>query len=161
LLTARWSILLGALMLTTGVALATPVSVLSMSDGTRELVERLDDGETLRFSYRQSIYDVLVFEEYERNGDRIELLRVRSSDVRSLEYLRWDGEIVQEDDGLWMQEAPAADVSELVIRIAPLGRQRFETARWTCDLLARFGERVIRVKADRVPLALALLRQVR
>lgn len=149
--------LLGALTLVTGVALATPVPVLTVSDGTTECVGTLDDGEAMRYSYRQSIYDAAVWEEFERDGDRIELLRVRSTDIRSIEYFRWDDRIVQESDGWWASAAPPGDSRELVIRIAPLGQQRITTARWTCDMLARFGETVVTVRADRRPLGLTLL----
>lgn len=149
--------LLGALILVTGVALATPVPVLTVSDGATEFVGPLDDGEAMRYSYRQSIYDVPVWEEFERDGDRIELLRVRSKDIRSIEYFRWDNTIVQKDDGWWASDAPPRDIHELVVRIAPLGQQRLTTARWTCDMLARFGETVVRVRADRRPFVLTLL----
>ncbi len=149
--------LLGALLLLTGVALATPVPVLTVSDGSHEFIGPLDDGEAMRYSYRQSIYDVAVWEEFERDGDRVELLRVRSKDIRSIEYFRWDEPIVQQDDGWWMSDAPPSDITELVIRIAPLGQQRIATARWSCDLLARFGEKVVRVRADRRPVAQVLL----
>lgn len=149
--------LLGALILVTGVALATPVPVLTVSDGSTECVGPLDDGEAMRYSYRQSIYDVAVWEEFERDGDRIELQRVRSKDIRSIEYFRWDDPIVQEPDGWWASAAPPSDSSELVIRIAPLGQQRITTARWTCDMLPRFGETVVRVRADRRPFVLTLL----
>ncbi len=149
--------LLGALLLLTGVALATPVPVLTVSDGSHEFIGPLDDGEAMRYSYRQSIYDVAVWEEFERDGDRVELLRVRSKDIRSIEYFRWDEPIVQQDDGWWMSDAPPSDITELVIRIAPLGQQRIATARWSCDLLARFGETVVRVRADRRPVAQVLL----
>src|SRR5881409_600873 len=127
---------------TAGAALALPVPVLTVSDGTTEFMAPLEDGEAMRFSYRQSIYEVPVFEELQREGDRIALQRVRSSDVRSLEYLRRDG------DGLWYQDAPPNEAHELVIRIAPLGQQRFSTARWECDLLGRFGQTVVRVRAE-------------
>ena len=149
--------LFGALMLVTGVALATPVPVLSVTSGTAECVGPLDDGEAMRYSYRQSIYDVPVWEEFKRDGDRLELLRVRSKDIRSIEYFRWDDPIVQEPDGWWASAAPPSESSELVIRIAPLGQQRIATARWSCDMLARFGETVVTVRADRRPLALTLL----
>jgi len=117
----------------------------------------LDDGEAMRYSYRQSIYDVPVWEEFKRDGDRIELLRVRSQDIRSIEYFRWDDPIVQGPDGWWTSAAPPSDASELVIRIAPLGQQRITTARWSCDMLARFGETVVTVRTDRRPLGLTLL----
>lgn len=149
--------LLGALTLVTGVALATPVPVLTVSDGKAECVGPLDDGEAMRYSYRQSIYDVAVWEEFKRDGDRLELLRVRSKDIRSIEYFRWDDPIVQEPDGWWASAAPPSEPSELVIRIAPLGQQRIATARWSCDMLARFGETVVTVRVDRRPLALTLL----
>lgn len=149
--------LLGALTLVTGVALATPVPVVTASNGTAECMGPLDDGEAMRYSYRQSIYDVPVWEEFKRDGDRLELLRVRSQDVRSIEYFRWDDPIVQESDGWWVSAAPPGDSRELVIRIAPLGQQRITTARWSCDLLARFGETVVTLRADRRPLGLTLL----
>ena len=149
--------LLGALTLVTGVALATPVPVLTVSNGTAECIGPLDDDEAMRYSYRQSIYDAPVWEEFKRDGDRLELLRVRSEDIRSIEYFRWDDPIVQESDGWWASVAPPGDSSELVIRIAPLGQQRITAARWTCDLLARFGETVVTVRAGQRPLALTLL----
>lgn len=149
--------LVGALTLATGVALATPVPVLTVSDGTTEFVGALDDGEAMRYSYRQSIYDAPVWEEFERDGDHIELLRVRSSDIRSIEYFRWDNAIVQEGDGWWSSEAPPSETSELVIRIAPLGQQRITTARWSCEMHARFGETVVRVRAERRPFVLTIL----
>ena len=148
---------LGALTLVTGVALATPVPVLTVSDGKAECVGPLDDGEAMRYSYRQSIYDVPVWEEFKRDGDRLELLRVRSTDIRSIEYFRWDDPIVQESDGWWASAAPPGEGGELVIRIAPLGQQRIATARWTCDMLARFGETVVNVRAERPPFILTLL----
>jgi hypothetical protein len=148
---------LGALIVVTGVALATPVPVLTVSDGSAQCMGPLDDGEAMRYSYRQSIYDVPVWEEFKRDGDRLELLRVRSEDIRSIEYFRWDDPIVQESDGWWASAAPPGEGGELVIRIAPLGQQRITTARWTCDLLARFGETVVTVRAERRPLGLTLL----
>ena len=149
--------LLGAVIAVTGVALATPVPVLTVTSGAAECVGPLDDGEAMRYSYRQSIYDVPVWEEFKRDGDRLELLRVRSQDIRSIEYFRWDDPILQEPDGWWASAAPPSESSELVIRIAPLGQQRIATARWSCGMLARFGETVVTVRADRRPLALMLL----
>jgi hypothetical protein len=148
--------LLGALILLTGVALATPVPVLTVTSGAAECVGPLDDGEAMRYSYRQSIYDVEVWEEFGRDGDRLELQRVRSTDIRSIEYFRWDEPIVQEPDGWWASAAPPGESSELVIRIAPLGQQRITTARWSCDMLARFGETVVILRAERRPFVLTL-----
>jgi hypothetical protein len=149
--------LFGALVVVTGVALATPVPVLTASNAATECMGPLDDGEAMRYSYRQSIYDVAVWEEFERDGDSLELRRVRSTDVRSIEYFRWDAPIAQDPDGWWASAAPPREASELVIRIAPLGQQHITTARWTCDMLARFGETVVNVRAERRPLLLTLL----
>jgi hypothetical protein len=121
-----------------------------MSDGQRIVVAPLDDGDAVTYSYRQSIYDVPVYEEFERRGDVLELLRVRSPDVRSIEYFRWDGDIVRGADGLWAEQAPPSEHAELVIRIAPLGQQRIASARWTHDLLPRFGETVVTVRVERL-----------
>ena len=140
----------GAIAIVTGVALATPVPVLSMTDGQRVVVAPLDDGDALTYSYRQSIYEVAVYEEFVRRGDVLELLRVRSSDIRSLEYFRWDGDIVQGADGVWVEDAPPSEHAELVIRIAPLGRQRIATSRWSYDLLPEFGETVVTVRVERL-----------
>jgi hypothetical protein len=142
--------LTGAIVIVAGVALVAPVPVLSMSDDKRAVVEPLDDGDALTYSYRQSIYDAPVYEEFARRGDVLELLRVRSPDIRSIEYFRWDGDIVRGSDGLWVEEAPPSDHAALVIRIAPLGQQRIATARWTHDLLSEFGETVVTVRVERL-----------
>jgi hypothetical protein len=143
------------IVLLTGVALATPVPVLSMSDGRSLVVAPLDDGDALTYSYRQSIYDVPVYEDFERRGNILRLLRVRSPDIRSIEYFRWDdGVITRGRDGLWAEDAPPSEHAELVLRIAPLGQQRIASARWMHDLLPRFGETVVTVRVERLsPLA--------
>lgn len=145
------------IVIVTGVALATPVPVLAVTDGQREMTAPLAEGEALTYSYRQSIYDVEVYEEFVRRGDVIDMLRVRSPDIRSIEYFRWDGDIKQGDDGIWGEDAPPSEHSELVIRIAPLGRQRISTARWAIDLLPRFGETVVTVRITRRPVVLTWL----
>ncbi len=148
--------MLVGLVLVTGVALAAPVPVLATGDGGHEVLAPLDDGESLTYSYRQSIYDVPVYEEFVRRGDVIDLLRVRSPDIRSIEYFRWDGDIVQGSDGLWAEDAPPSEHAELVIRIAPLGQQRITTARWSYALLPIFGETVVTVRVTRRPYAQSL-----
>lgn len=154
---------MAALLLLTGVALATPVPVLSLSDGSREYLAPLDEGEALVSSYRQSIYEVPVYEDFVRNGDAIDLLRVRSPDIRSIEYFRWeDGAIRRGADGLWMEDAPRPNTHrELVLRIAPLGRQRVSTERWSYALLPLFGETVVTLRVatrTRAQLLLAAIR---
>ena len=144
-------------------ALAIPVPVLSISDGQNEFVGSLAANERLEYSYRQSIYQVTVFEELARAGDSIGIKRVRSSDVRSVEYFGWKGEPAQTSDGLWVEDAPAsvADSPELVIRVTPAGEQRFMTAGWSVALRPRFGETVVRVRAESRPWLVALLQGAR
>ena len=150
--------LVAAVVTSTGVALATPVPVLTVSDGTTEFVRALDRTETLRYSYRQSIYQVTVLEELAREGNDLRIQRVRSSDIRSVEYFGWKGE-PRQSDGLWLENAPrsVAAEGELVIRITPAGEQTLSTSRWRVDLRPRFGETVVRVRAQDRPWLLAFV----
>ena len=148
-------------LIVTGAAAAAPVPVLAMSDGSHEIVAPLDEGESLTYSYRQSIYDVPVYEEFVRHGDAIDLLRVRSPDIRSIEYFHWDGDPLQEPDGLWYMDAPPSEHSELVIRIAPLGQQRMTTPRWSYSLLPLFGENVVTIRVAQRPFALTVVEAAR
>jgi len=147
----------------TGVALATPVPVLTVSDGTTEFVGTLDTAEALQYSYRQSIYQVTVFEELAREGSGLRIQRVRSSDIRSVEYFGWNGEPAQSRDGLWVEASPrtVAVDPELVIRITPAGEQALSTSRWRVVLKPRFGETVVRIRAEDRPWVLALLEGAR
>ena len=149
-------------MTAAGVALATPVSVLTVSDGVTEFVGSLTRGESLQYSYRQSIYQVIVFEELAREGNGLRIQRVRSSDIRSVEYFGWKGEPAR-SDGLWTEESPrtVAVDSELVIRITPAGEQALSTSRWRVDLRPRFGETVVRVRAEDRPWVVALIEGAR
>jgi len=143
---------------TAGVALATPVPVLTVSDGTTEFVRSLGRAEPLQYSYRQSIYQVTVLEELAREGNELRVQRVHSSDIRSLEYFGWNGEPAQ-SNGLWTEDSPPsvrAD-SELVIRITPAGEQTLSTSRWRVVLKPQFGETVVRVRAQDRPWLLAFL----
>jgi hypothetical protein len=154
---------LGAAIVTAaGVALATPVSVLSMSDGVTEFVGTLTREETIQYSYRQSIYQVTVFEELAREGTGLRIQRVRSTDIRSVEYFGWNGEPTQ-SDGLWTEQSPrsVAVDPELVIRITPAGEQALSTSRWRVVLKPRFGETVVRVRVEDRPWVIALLEGAR
>ena len=150
-------------MTSLGVALATPVAVLSVNDGTSEFLAALDREDPLTYSYRQSIYQVLVYEELARDGAGLRIERVRSPDVRSVEYFGWRGEPAREANGLWVEESPAtvAMDPELVIRITPAGEQTLSTSRWRLDLRPRFGETVVRVRAEDRPRVIALLEGAR
>ena len=149
------------ILLVTGVALATPVLVVSIGDGATEILRGLDDGEPFVYSYQQSIYDVPVVEEFIRAGDRLRLLRVRSSDIRSVEYFRWDGNIVQDEKQMWTQDAPPNEHQQLVIQVTPLGDQRMSTSRWTLNLLDQFGRAIVTLRVDRRARALTLFRDTR
>jgi hypothetical protein len=154
---------LGAAIVTaTGVALAIPVSVLTVNDGVTEFVGALGREDSLQYSYRQSIYQVTVFEDLARDGTGLRIQRVRSSDIRSVEYFGWKGEPVQAD-GLWTEESPrtVAVDPELVIRITPAGEQALSTSRWRVDLRSRFGETVVRVRAEDRPWLFAFLEGAR
>lgn len=149
--------------MTAGVALAIPVPVLTVSDGRSEFVGSLAPNEPLLYSYRQSIYQVTVYEDLTRTPDGVRIERAGSSDIRSIEYFGWRGEPAQGPDGLWMEESPPTVASdpEVVIRITPAGEQRFTTTRWTLPLKATFGETVVRVRAEDRPWLLATLEGVR
>ena len=146
-------------MTSLGVALATPVAVLSVNDGTSEFLAALDREDPLTYSYRQSIYQVPVYEELARDGTGLRIERVRSPDVRSVEYFGWRGEPAQQANGLWVEESPAtvAMDPELVIRITPAGEQALSTSRWRLVLRPRFGETVVRVRAQDRPWLIAVL----
>jgi hypothetical protein len=154
--------LVAAVVTTAGVALATPVPVLTVTDGTTEFVRSLGRAEPLQYSYRQSIYQVTVLEELAREGNDLRIQRVRSSDIRSVEYFGWKGEPAQ-SNGLWTEDSPPSVIGEgeLVIRITPAGEQALSTSRWRVDLRAWFGETVVRVRAQDRPLLLAFLEGAR
>ena len=143
-------------------ALAVPVPVLTVSDGATEFVRPLDRTEPLQYSYRQSIYEVTVFEELAREGSDLRIERVRSSDIRSVEYFGWKGEPAQ-SNGLWTEDSPrsVAAEGELVIRITPAGEQTLSTSRWRVVLKPEFGETVVRVRAQDRPWLLAFVEGAR
>ena len=74
--------LCAAMLTGTGVVLATPVSVVSITDGQSEFVGSLAPDEPLVYTYRQSIYEVTVFEELAHEGAGLRIQRARSSDIR-------------------------------------------------------------------------------
>ncbi len=135
-------------ILGTGAALAVPVPVVSVSDGEARVVSLLRDGEAIEYRYRQSIYGVIVHEQFVRTGDRLDLRRVVAADIRALEYFRWDTAIRREGDA-YVTEPPATSVSELVIRVTAAGEQDLRSAAWRLVLRDRFGERVVRVTLGR------------
>jgi len=143
-----------AIAVLTGVALATPVSVVRVDPGGR--LYALADGERYEYSYQQSIYQVPVIEEHVRDGDELRIERVRSRDLRAVEYFRWDGRIRSAGDE-FVQDAPPNHVPQLVIRVTTEGAQRLRSASFDLALRAELGESVVTVTPLEVPRLLALL----
>jgi hypothetical protein len=138
----------------TGVALATPVAVLRVDPDGR--LYALADGERYEYSYQQSIYQVPVIEEHVRDGDTLRIVRVRSRDLRAVEYFRWDGQIRREGDE-FVQDAPPNHVAALAIRVTTEGAQRIRGARFDLSLRSLFGETVVTLAPAYVPRAIAML----
>ena len=143
-----------AIVVLTGVALATPVAVLRIDPGGH--VVALADGERYEYSYQQSIYQVPVVEEHVREGDSLRIVRVRSRDLRAVEYFRWDGRIRYLGDE-FVQDAPANLTAALSIRVTAEGAQRLRGAAFDIQLRATFGETVVTVTPAYVPRALLLI----
>ena len=143
-----------AIVVLTGVALATPVAVLRLDPGGR--LYALADGERYEYSYQQSIYLVPVIEEHVREGDTLRIVRVRSRDLRAVEYFRWDGQIRREG-AQFVQDAPPNPVAALTIRITTEGAQRLRGAGFDISLRSQLGETVVTVTPTYVPRALALI----
>jgi hypothetical protein len=146
-----------AIVVLTGVAVATPVAVLRLDPGGY-LVE-LADGERYEYSYQQSIYQVTVVEEHVRAGDLLRVVRVRSRDLRAVEYFRWDGQVRREGDD-FVQDAPPNQVSALTIRITHEGEQRLRGAHFDISLRDAFGETVVAIRPTATLRAFALLGRV-
>lgn len=143
-----------AIVVLTGVALATPVAVLRVDPGAR--LFGLADGERYEYSYQQSIYQVPVIEEHVRAGDELAIVRVRSRDLRAVEYFRWDGRIRREGDE-FVEDAPPNHVPALVIRVTAEGAQRLRGPSFDLSLRAELGETVVTVTPVHVPRLLAIL----
>ena len=145
-----------AVVVLTGVALAAPVAVLRVDPGGR--LYALADGAPYEYSYQQSIYQVPVIEEHVRAGNTLRIVRVRSPDLRAVEYFRWDGQIRREGDE-FVQEAPPNQVAALTIRITTEGAQRLRGAGFDISLRSQLGETVVTVTPTYVPRVLALIGQ--
>lgn len=146
-----------ALLGTGVVLLTTSVPVLTVSGGRNGFIAYTPDSDKVVYSYRQSIYHVTVWEEFERAGDRLRLMRVRAEDIRAVEYFRWDSPIRQEST-YFVADAPPTEVKELVIRISPGAEQRMRASGWSIFLDERFGDTVITVRLERPPMLVAMVR---
>jgi hypothetical protein len=99
---------------------------------------------------------VPVIEEHVRAGNTLRIVRVRSPDLRAVEYFRWDGQIRREGDE-FVQEAPPNQVAALTIRITTEGTQHLSGPGFDVSLRDRFGETVVTVTPAYVPRILALV----
>jgi hypothetical protein len=144
-------------IVTTGAAAAAPVDVLRATDGRRECIAPLAEGATFHYRYIQSMYEKPVVEDLERRGGRIAVLRIHSTELRAVEYYRWDTPIRADGDG-FVQEAPPYSTDRLTIRVSPPYAQRVDGPAWACDLEALFPDQVVRVDAETRPAALTLIR---
>ncbi len=138
----------------TGVALATPVAVLRVDPGGH--LYALADGERYEYTYQQSIYQVPVIEEHVRTGDTLAIVRARSSDLRAVEYFRWDGRIRREGDD-FVQDAPPNHVGAITFRITREGAQRLHGADFDISLRTQFGESVVTITPEHAPALFVLL----
>jgi hypothetical protein len=145
------------IVILTGVAFATPVAVLRLDPGG--YVVPLADGERYEYSYQQSIYQVPVIEEHLRAADTLGIVRVRSTDLRAVEYFRWDGRIRRAGDE-FVEDAPPNHVTALAIRITHEGTQRLRGAGFDVGLRDRFGENVVTVTPGSVPALFAILGRI-
>jgi hypothetical protein len=148
------ALLVIAAAIATGAALSAPVGVLEVTDGKTAAMLALEDGEPLSYSYIQSVYNVLLVEEHERAGGLLRMDRVRSSDIKAVEYFRWTTPI-QRDGTAYVEDAPPYEVGEFVIRITTPNAQTLRTRSESLDLPARFGDTVVTVRPLWLPRAVA------
>ena len=137
------------------------VSALSFDDGRSHLDLRLDDGETYVYSYINSIYEAPVEEHHLRtNNGALSIVKVRSPSYQAVEYFRWDGDIRRVGNA-WEQTAPPNETRRLTIRITPHYQQRLTSVRWTVNLAEKFGDAVVEISPERLPLYLLFLKEGR
>lgn len=143
-------------IVTAGAAAAAPADVLRATDGRAECVAPLAEGATFHYRYIQSIYEKPVVEDLERRDGRIAVRRIRSTELRAVEYYRWDTPIRRDRD-TYVQEAPPYSTDRLTIRVSPPYAQRVDGPGWACDLEALFPGEIVTVDPGTRP-ALTLIR---
>jgi hypothetical protein len=135
---------------------AVPVPVMRVADGAAELDVRLDDGARYVYAYVNSIYGAPVEERHVRAGGTLAITAVRSTDLRAVEYFRWDGQPERVGDA-YEQPAPSNTTPRLAIRVTPAYGQRLVGESWALDLADRFGDGIVTVSPGWAPLGFALL----
>jgi hypothetical protein len=139
-----------------GLALAFPIPVLTIAQGSNQRTVWLADGDPFTYSYVNSVYNAPVDERQVRANDRLVVTSVRSPDIRALEYFRWDTPVASVDDA-YLQTAPPNSADYLRIQVTPPYRQRLASQRWAVDLAETFGDGVVLVTPQRLPALSALL----
>ena len=135
------------LLVTTGAVAAAPVSVIRATDGARECAAALGDGATFHYRYIQSMYEKPVVEDLVARGRDIAVLRIHSTELRAVEYYRWDTPIRKEGD-TFVQESPGYATPRLAIRVSPPYAQRIDGDGWSCDLQALFPGELVTVSLE-------------
>ena len=139
------------------IALLTPLPALHLSDGLTDIVMPLGADGSYSYSYINSIYGAPVVERHARFDDRLMIDSVFSSDIRAVEYFRWDGQPERVEGG-YVQTAPTNSQPQLTIRVTPQYRQQISGSGWTLDLATRFGDGVVRVSPTKMPRISVLLK---
>lgn len=133
------------LLIGTGVALAAPVPVLRLEGSGGRLELPLGEGEPIRYSYIQSIYEAPVTETLAVEDGILRLVEVRTSDRRVIEYLRWPGEPEQDGEG-FRQAAPDLAMRELRLQVTESARQRILVGGTEVRLERIFGHGVVVIR---------------
>jgi hypothetical protein len=151
---ARWYVVIAI----AGAALAAPAPFLLELRSEGRIVEVPLRGDAIVYSYRQSIYGVVVHEQLRAEGTGLRTVRAVSTDRRALEYYRWPGDAT-EQDGTLTWNAPDAVVANIDVLVAPGADQTVDTGLRRVSLGDEFGENAaVTMRVFRAPLALWLLR---
>src|SRR5439155_14035866 len=135
------------LLVTTGAVAVAPVSVIRATDGARECAAALGDGAMFHYRYIQSMYEKPVVEDLVARGRDIAVLRIHSTELRAVEYYRWDTPIRKEGD-TFVEESPGSGTRGPRTRWTRPIPHRFDGAGWTWDLQALFPGELVMVSVE-------------
>lgn len=138
---------MAAVLVLTGVALATPVPVVRLEGDDGRTVIGLE-GPEFRYHYIHSVYRALTVELLRVEGREIRLVSVYSDDRRVIESLRWPGEPRREGHGYAQDapEVPGTRMEELRILTSRGARQRVVAGEREVQLATIFGDGAVRVR---------------
>lgn len=152
---------MAAVLVLTGVALATPVPVVRLEGDDGRTVIRLE-GPEFRYHYIHSVYRAPTTELLRVEGREIRLVSVYSDDRRVIELLRWPGEPRREGH-VYAKDAPDTPDSrmeELRILTSRGARQRIVVGEREVQLATTFGDGAVRVRPAVTNRAALLLERV-